>query len=68
MQKMDYYVIYETKQGIRKDMFGYTKNPALALSELQRLYQIDPFQTKGRFSLEITNFAPQYGRIMDVKQ
>ena len=63
---MDYYVIYETKQRMRKEQFGYTKNPALALSEIQRLSQIDPFHTTtGVFSLEITNFAPQYGRVMD---
>ena len=42
-------------------MFGYTKDSKLALSELNRLYQIDPFQLNRKFSIEKANYKPSYG-------
>ena len=56
----DFFIIWETNKQ-RKEMFGYTKDSKLALSELNRLYQIDPFQLNRKFSIEMANYKPSYG-------
>ena len=57
---VDFFIIYETTK-TKREIFGYSKDGKLALSELNRLYQIDPFQTNRKFCIEMTNFKPAYG-------
>jgi hypothetical protein len=61
MTQIDHFIIYQVGPGNKKELFGFTKDSKLALSELNRLYQIDPYQTKYRYSLEMAPYRPMTG-------
>jgi hypothetical protein len=59
-----YFVLYESKNvygTLKKTIFGYTSDKTKAISELSRLCNIDPFQLKSRYSLEMEQFKPTTG-------
>ena len=59
-----YFILYEEKNvfgNIKKSIFGYTNDKDKAISELSRLCNIDPYQTKFRYSLEMEYFKPEIG-------
>jgi hypothetical protein len=63
----DYFILYETTK-TNKTIFGFTKDSKIALSELNRLYQIDPFQLNRKFSIEMTPHKPMIGFELKVKK
>ncbi len=67
-----WFILYETKSvfgNLKKSIFGYTKDKNIAISELSRLCNIDPYQTKYRYSLEMDEFKPMIGyELKEVKK
>ena len=56
----DFFILYETSK-TGKTVYGFTKDSKIAISELNRLFQIDPFYHKYRYSIELAQYKPVSG-------